>query len=87
LLVVLWPSRPAAVRAAAASDLGLTYDVRRSRSEGEQVILALTPRNATGAEQRLQDILAAANPELSRLAGPNPTVARLARGCGRHLTK
>jgi hypothetical protein len=58
----------------------VAYDVRRSRSEGAHVILALPPRNATGAEQRLQDNLAAVNPELSQLVGPNPAVARLARG-------
>jgi hypothetical protein len=73
-------NRLLAVLDAAAPDLGLAYDVHRSRSEGEQVILALTPRNPSGVEQRLRDILAAVNPELSRLAGPNPTVARLARG-------
>jgi hypothetical protein len=45
--------------AAAAPELGLTYDPSRSRADGGDVIVALTPTNSTGAEGRLADIVRA----------------------------
>lgn len=45
--------------AAAAPELGLTYDPTRSRADGEDVIVALSPTNPTGAEGRLAEIVRA----------------------------
>ncbi|HEX4612919.1 MAG TPA: hypothetical protein VH092_32300 [Urbifossiella sp.] len=45
--------------AAAAPELGLTYDLGRSRVDGEDVIVALTPTNPAGAQERLAAIVRA----------------------------
>jgi len=41
----------------AAPELGLTYDPSRSRVRGEDVVVALTPRNTAGAEDRLGSVI------------------------------
>ncbi|MBX9627318.1 MAG: hypothetical protein K2X82_26180 [Gemmataceae bacterium] len=43
--------------AAAVPDLGLTYDFARSRAEGDDVVVVLTPRRPTAdARQRLREV-------------------------------
>jgi hypothetical protein len=40
----------------AAPELGLAYDVNHSRTENEDVVIALTPRSSPGAAQRLNQL-------------------------------
>jgi len=41
----------------AAPELGLTYDVARSKVVNGDVVIALTPKNPAGAEGRLLDVI------------------------------